>query len=368
MGVFNTMIDKPQFVCANCKGDLKIAVEDLYCQKCKIHWRIREGIPSFTENNFYWNEISKDSMEMVLKTAEQYGWKTALYDVLETKSKGEFALTCDERRADWRFLIPLSKKSSVLDIGSGWGAISIALSESCGTVFSLDATFERVKFLNIRKTQEKRENLFPVHGGDNMRFPFPNNSFDLVSMIGVLEWASASSEFSNPRVAQNKMLQNVYTLLKPGGHIYLGIENRFGYNYLMGRKDHNGLPFVSILPRRLANLVSKSFVGEYYTTYQYSLRGYKNLLSEVGFSNIQFYAPLPQYRSPRYYLPLDNLNAQKYFFSNLFDLFELTPPESRKEFQMEYSVAKIGVKVGTLLRLLKLMKYIVPGFSIIAQK
>jgi SAM-dependent methyltransferase len=354
--------------CPKCKNYLLKNDKYLSCQSCYGKWPIVDGIPSFSKREFYWNELAKGKMDHLLSVAEIKGWRVALHDILQWEDKIEYRYICDERRTDWRFLVPISKRSVALDIGSGWGTMSVSLSRMCEKIVSMDATYERIKFLNIRKTQEGIGNIYPVHAGMDLEFPFPNNYFDLAILVGVLEWFGVSQKDVNPHQAQRMALKNIYNLLKDGGSLYIGIENRFGYNYLMGLPDHNGLPFVSLMPRRLADFFSKVFKGEQYRTYQYSIRGYEKLLKEVGFSEIEFYAPLPQYREPNFFLPLKNINAVDYFLRELFSSFELRTPARKKDFHREYQVAKIGSRLGLMFKLTYLIKYIVPGFSIIAKK
>ena len=41
---------------------------------------------------------------------------------------------------------------------------------------------------------------------------------------------------------QQNVIRNAYNLLKPGGVLYIGIENKYGLKYLLGEKDdHSGL-------------------------------------------------------------------------------------------------------------------------------
>ena len=167
---------------------------------------------------------------------------------------------------------------------------------------------------------------------------------------------------------QLNALKEIHDLLKNRGILYIGIENRFGYNYLLGGPDHNGLRFVSLMPRFLANFISKKITGESYINYQYSIWGYRKLLKEVGFQKIDFYAPLPQYRLPFFYLPLNNTNALNYFFNNLFYLFETTSPETKKSYGCQYQIAKISRRIIPSAVLAFLIKFINPGFCIIAKK
>ena len=96
----------------------------------------------------------------------------------------------DESRTDWHFYISLSSNSNVLDIGTGWGAISVSLGRNCGKIFAADCTLESLEFLNIRAKQEGLRNLRAVRLNplDYPLFPFSNSFFDLVVLNGILEW------------------------------------------------------------------------------------------------------------------------------------------------------------------------------------
>lgn len=357
------------FRCPKCQGLLVETKNSFLCNKCRIDWNLREGIPSFLESDFYWSdEISKTEAVKLLKIAKEKGWRIALHDVLRSSHRNDYRIISDLRRADFRFLMPLNKESIVLDIGCGWGAITVALSKVCRAVVGLDATFEYVKSLEIRRQQEKMLNIFPVHGGVTLRFPLPEDYFDAAIMVGVLEWAGVVHRSLKPRQAQKNLLLNVFKVLKPGGHLYIGIENRYGYNYLMGRPDHNGVRFVSLMPRKLADIASRIVTGAAYRTYQYSLGGYAKLLQEVGFCEIEFYAPLPEYHEPHYFLPLENANVTKYFLNNLLDSFELGSPKMREKYRVQYQIGKLGAKMALALGFTSFVKYVVPSYGILAKK
>lgn len=362
------MLDSLPLVCPECKTALATAGDRLACPGCAARYPLREGIPSFARRDFYWNEIPRPDMERVLHAAQTDGWQTALFDVLNPAGSEVHATVGDERRADWRHLLPLSGESRALDLGCGWGAAALALAETCGQVVAMDATWERIHFLDIRRRQQGVRNLYPVHGGDTLTFPFPGAYFDLVVLVGVLEWFGESYPDLPPRAAQLKALRNLRAMIKPEGHLYVGIENRLGYDYLMGRPDHNGLPFVGLLPRRLADWVSRRYTGRPFRTYQYSLWGYRKLLQAAGFGNVQFYGNLPQYRHPHFYLPLNGSRAFDYFLNHLWESFTQGTPQRARDYRRAYRLANAGVRLARALRLAGLARFVVPGFSIIAQR
>jgi SAM-dependent methyltransferase len=148
---------------------------------------------------------------------------------------------------------------------------------------------------------------------DDGRLPFDDNSFDVVVLNGVLEYVGAAALDLTPAEVQKRCLKEVRRVLKPGGTLYVGIENRFGYLYFMGSHDHNGLRFTSLLPRKLASWVTQWRKGTPYRTYTYSSAGYTALLHSAGFQTPEFHLAIPTYREPRYIVPADNQNAIVYF-------------------------------------------------------
>jgi thiamine kinase-like enzyme len=98
--------------------------------------------------------------------------------------------------------------------------------------------------------------------------------------------------------AQIGFLKELYRILRADGQIYLAIENRYALSYFQGQpEDHSGIVYGSLMPRALANMVSKKRKGKEYRTYTYSKRGYLKLLRSAGFTQATFYIPYPDYRS-----------------------------------------------------------------------
>ncbi|MDP3763189.1 MAG: methyltransferase domain-containing protein [bacterium] len=266
--------------------------------------KIVEGIPFFSEDR-YWGKAPKEELEGAIKVIEEEGW-----DEFKARYKNTFDQTFEENRADWRFVVPISKDFSVLDAGAGLGRISIPLARVARNITALDQSFLRMKFLKMRAEKEGLKNI-EVYVGDIFDASFPEESFDLIVMNGLLEWVGATDRFQDPREAQIACLKICNGLLKKGGFLYVGIENRFAAAYLRGI-DHGGLRFTSFLPRWLANIYTRLRKGKRYDTYTYTKNGYEKLLRESGFENIDFYLPFPGYNLPRVMIPYNNLKALSY--------------------------------------------------------
>jgi len=281
----------------------------------KDYKRTLEGIPFFSEDR-YWGKAPREELEKAIKFIEENGW-----DEFKVRYKNKFDQTFEENRADWRFVLSLPKDFSVLDAGAGMGRISIPLARVAKKVTALDQSFLRMKFLKLRAQKEGLKNI-EVCVGDIFDAAFPSESFDLIVMNGLLEWVGATERFRDPREAQIESLRIAKKLLKKGGYLYIGIENRFALSYLRGR-DHSGLYFTSYMPRLLANAYSILRLGRPYDTYTYSRRGYDKLIRESGFENIDFYLPYPGYNLPRIMIPYNNLNALSYLIRYLMPSYNV---------------------------------------------
>ncbi|MFM2357474.1 MAG: hypothetical protein RJA61_211 [Candidatus Parcubacteria bacterium] len=268
-----------------------------------------EGIPFYTEDR-YWGKSSKEELEKALKVLDEKGW-----DEFKVHHQNKFDATFEENRADWRFVIPINKNFRVLDAGAGMGRISIPLARVTKEVVAIDNSFLRMKFLKKRAEKENLKNI-EVCVGSIFDQPFQSESFDLIVMNGLLEWVGATERFKDPRDAQLESLRIAKKLLKKGGFLYVGIENRLALSYLRAI-DHSGLRFTSYMPRWLANMYMKLRKGRRYDTYTYTKRGYEKLLHEAGFDDITFFLPYPGYNLPRIMIPYNNINSLAYAVDSL---------------------------------------------------
>lgn len=302
-------------ICLKCRATLTRKTHTLFCNKCKTKYPIRDGIPSFCEDHYY-GEISKKELKKIIKKGRKVGFKRTLTTYIRKKFPAFHKYISHETRIAPAFLLTPKVYQNVLDLGCGYGSISIELAKIFKCVVAIDITFEKLKMLKSRIEEEKIKNIQLIHA-DALRLPFPEKSFDAIVIIGLLEWIPLSEKSKNPEKVQGDFLQKMYKLLRDGGEILIGIENRFGFQYFLGWKDHNGIWGTNLLPRKLANFYSKLRLGEEYRTYTHSINSYKKLLKDVGFESVEFFAALRSYRYPRYIIPLKNNNL-KIFFQNIF--------------------------------------------------
>jgi len=298
----SVVLNSVKFVCPACQSRLQNGEGGLKCTSCEHTYPIVDGIPIFILQQHYYGEISQDRMRSLIEDSKRDGYKEAIRKYLDN----EFVHTyvADEHRAKWMELLPLERHSTVLDVGCGWGTTAIPISRQVGTVVAMDATYERVKFVEVRAGQTHAQNVVPVVASA-LELPLASGQFDLVTFNGVLEWLGASDATINAKQCQMKALEEAFRVLKPGGLIYIGIENRFSLRYFLGDPDdHSFIRFTSLLPRWLADVYCMMRGGKPYNTYTHSLGVYQAMLTEAGFNGLKTYYPWPTYRNPEKIVPL----------------------------------------------------------------
>lgn len=316
--------------CPKCHSNLKKEDNTLVCLSCNQQHRIVNGIPDFRERDEYWCNVSREKMKELNKLAKESGdWFGAAKKVVPQYSDHFSPF----HRADCQFLWPTTKESRILDAGSMWGGITIPAAQYHREVYAVDKTIETLEFLNTRAEQMDFQNIYPI-AASLQSLPFPDNFFDLVVLNGVLEWVALDEDVvlekqwqkvgrglrlgqsrkysEGPTQMQLKVLQEINRVLKPGGSLYLAIENRIGYIYLVGWPDeHMNLPFICFLPRFLVNFITKLFLKSEYRTYIYTIPGYRSLLNKSGFFRAIFYGVFHHYIDPTEVIPLELISSLK---------------------------------------------------------
>ncbi|KKM77144.1 hypothetical protein LCGC14_1372940 [marine sediment metagenome] len=225
-------------------------------------------------------------------------------------------------RANGLKLLDIKPHQIGVDYGCGRGALLIPAAKQCKLMIGIDNTKESIKFLTNRIEEEKITNccLFVR----NIKEVALDNAVDFSIVNGVLEWIPVKEKVDirsyfrrrvpefcvpekNPLTLQLEFLKRVYSNLKQGGKLYLGIENRYDWRYFLWKKDpHTNLMWTSIFPRRFANLRCNLAYGRPYETYTYSPKALKRLLLRAGFASVSLYEALPSYHYPKRLRPLKN--------------------------------------------------------------
>lgn len=246
----------------------------------------------------YWNIVSEDDMKQMLKIAKK-DYKKAVESMNISNYTKDYILNIGQR-AKIVNLIKKStdlKKAKILDLGAGYGAISMELAKTFDTT-SADVNKYTLQFIKHRAKQEKLK--IKIKEIENAAFglPFKDNSYDIILMNGVLEWV-ASELTQDPKKIQKEVLKEVRRILKPNGLFVLAIENRIAWDWIKGKTSHIPIKYIDLVPRFLANLISLNKRGKKFKEYIYTKRGYKKLLKSTGFNHLEIFAAIPTYQKPK---------------------------------------------------------------------
>lgn len=180
---------------------------------------------------------------------------------------------------DW---YDMDKEDEVLEVGAGCGAITGALCKKAKKVTCIELSKKR-SLINANRNH-KYDNLEIMVG--NFNDIKLEKKFDIITLIGVLEYARYYTSTKNPFI---DFLKNIKKMLKPDGVILIAIENKYGLKYWAGaREDHTGVFFDGIQGYGSTNSEVRTF----------SKKQLEHILMEAGYGNQQFYYPFPDYKFP----------------------------------------------------------------------
>jgi len=252
-----------------------------------------------SKKKLYWNIVSEKEMNKMLKIARK-DYKKAVNDMPISDYTKDYILN---EKLRGKKIIKLIKgknkvqKPMVLDIGAGFGGVSIPLAREFN-VTSVDVNPYTLQFIEYRAKQEniniKTKQIEQLAFG----LPFKDNSFDVIVMIGVLEWVACGVKGNVEKIQENILLE-VNRILKKGGLFVFGIENRFAWDWMKGKTSHTPIKYIDLMPRKIADIACLKKRGEKYRTYIYGKIGYKKLLDKTNFKDIQFYTAYPTYQKPK---------------------------------------------------------------------
>ena len=185
-----------------------------------------------------------------------------------------------------------SSKISALDIGCRYGLLTFEMAKAFKKVIAIDI-YESA----IEKIKERAKNFdnIEIYKIDLLNSNFDDSSFDLIILEGVLEWVGLTNPSISPKEVQIQTLKECKRLLKNGGILYCGIENKLFPLYWL-RDPHSYLPLTVILPRFLSKRIYARFNdNEYYGQNISTYWGYSKMFYKV-FRNYNIMIPIPNYK------------------------------------------------------------------------
>lgn len=169
----------------------------------------------------------------------------------------------------------------ILEIGAGCGAITRYLGEVGGKVLAVEGSLRRAA-IAAKRCQDLGNVTVVAEAAHELPI---GQKFDVVTLIGVLEYARKFFP-GNGKDPVDEMLKYIAGFLKPGGKVFLAIENQLGLKYFAGfPEDHLGQAMVGV-EDRYGNSGPVTFGRK---ELERRLRG-------AGLSVYQWWYPFPDYK------------------------------------------------------------------------
>lgn len=179
--------------------------------------------------------------------------------------------------------LPITKEESVLEIGSGCGAITGALAEKAGRVACVELS-EKRSLINAARNK-KYDNIEIFLGNFQDIEHDMQEKFDYITLIGVFEYGEAYIQTASPYI---DFLKIVSKHLKKDGKLVIAIENRLGLKYWAGcREDHFGTYFEGL----------EGYTGSTGVK-TFSKPEWERMLQAADLNKVEFYYPYPDYKLP----------------------------------------------------------------------
>lgn len=170
---------------------------------------------------------------------------------------------------------------SILELGCGCGAITRYLGEIGAHVIAVEGSVRRASIAAERCRDLPNVKILC----DNIAGMQLEQKFDVVTLIGVLEYAQLFIEADDPI---QKCLQIAKSFLNENGVLIIAIENQLGLKYFNGcTEDHTGIPYFGINDLYAAG-----------TPVTFGKHEIEAILNKAGFGQLEFFYPFPDYKLP----------------------------------------------------------------------
>lgn len=169
----------------------------------------------------------------------------------------------------------------ILELGAGCGALTAHLATLPHAITAVEGSPERAAVIQVRCRFAKNLEIVAANA---VGLPY-EASFDVVTLVGVLEYAGAFVDAPRPH---ERLLAEARRYLKDDGCLILAIENRLGHKYLAGLpEDHTGRPYAGV----------NGYPGPG-AARTFDRPALSSLLDRAGFPARQWFYPSPDYKTP----------------------------------------------------------------------
>ncbi|MBG0784430.1 MAG: methyltransferase domain-containing protein [Anaerolineaceae bacterium] len=192
----------------------------------------------------------------------------------------EFHLTLGDELAPWLNYVmgiaDIKPNNTILDLGTGRGEIAYQSAMKDSRVIGLDYAFAALDLAKkLREKAQEKGKPFPLMLSDARNLPFPENTFDIIFMLDIVEHLAQDDLIS--------VFRQVHHCLKPGGRLIIHTMpnlNYYKYGYPIFRFA------MGLIGKKLPKDARKRFYhGEVHVNIQ-SPKSLRENLSTAGFDTI----------------------------------------------------------------------------------
>ena len=239
--------------------------------------KIKLDLTHYPGEDFYCDGEIEDELLAIARDCAEVEYQR----IIEARKSWEILYHLSPLRENIVEWLPVSRAMKVLEVGSGCGAITGALSRRAGEVTCVELSKKR-SMINAYRHMDADNVTIHVGNFQDVEPDLPDD-YDYICLIGVFEYAQAYIGSETPF---DDFLRIIKKHLKPGGHIAIAIENKFGLKYWAGcREDHLGTYFGGIEDYPEGGVV-RTFTRD----------GLLAIARRCGFSEMQMYYPYPDYK------------------------------------------------------------------------
>jgi 2-polyprenyl-3-methyl-5-hydroxy-6-metoxy-1,4-benzoquinol methylase len=254
--------------------------------------------------NFHYKDGSENNLNKIFNSPD-YDKDKTWYNYLDTWNMYYHLSPERKNLLNWG-IFKGNNNLNVLELGSGCGAITSALVEidEISKITCVEGETSRYEASKIRHKHNHDKITFV---NANIADFKPDELFDAVVVIGVLEYSGKYINHENPYL---EFLNVVKKFLKPSGQLVLAIENQLGHKYLAGAdEDHYQQPFIGI-----------SDYQHYDGIRTFTKDEMISKLKKAGLPFHKFYYPFPDYKMPKVVLSEDSFKNDDFDWLTLLDL------------------------------------------------
>ena len=169
----------------------------------------------------------------------------------------------------------------ILELGAGCGALTAHLAGLPHRITAVEGSPDRAAVIRARLPDAPNLEIITANA---VGLPY-DGLFDVVTLVGVLEYAGAFVDGPEPYA---RLLAEARRYLAPDGCLILAIENRLGHKYLAGLpEDHTGRPYDGI----------NGYPGRPGVR-TFDRPALAAMLARAGFPATRWHYPSPDYKMP----------------------------------------------------------------------